>query len=83
MTIRIRAMRRLQLIPGIEGLMVEESERGSHTMQASLHALIEAGTIGVGDRIVAISGSPKAISGATSTIRLFKIAEDGSIHGAE
>jgi hypothetical protein len=32
---------------------------------------------------VAISGSPKAISGATSTIRLYKIAEDGSIHGAE
>ena len=80
---RIRAMRRLQLIPGIEGLLVEEFERGSHTMQASLHALIEAGTIGIGDRIVAISGSPKAISGATSTIRLFKIAEDGSIHGAE
>jgi pyruvate kinase len=80
---RIRAMRRLQLIPGVEGLMVEEFDRGSQTMQASLHALIEAGTIGVGDRIVAISGSPTAISGATSTIRLYKIAEDGSIHGAE
>ena len=80
---RIRAMRRLQLIPGVEGLLVEEFDRGSQTMQASLHALLEAGTIGVGDRIVAISGSPKAISGATSTIRLYKIAEDGSIHGAE
>ncbi len=82
-TNRIRAMRRLQLIPGIEGLMVEESERGSHTIQASLKALMETDTIGIGDRIVAISGSPKAISGATSTIRLLKIAEDGSIHGAE
>jgi pyruvate kinase len=80
---RIRAMRRLQLIPGVEGLMVQEYERGSQTMQESLHTLMGAGTIDIGDRIVAISGSPKAISGATSTIRLYKIAEDGSIHGAE
>mgnify|MGYP001178545848 FL=1 len=80
---RIRAMRRLQLIPGVKGLMVEEFERGSQTMQSSIHLLLEDGTIGVGDRVVAISGSPQAISGATSTIRLYKIAEDGSIHGAE
>ena len=80
---RIRAMRRLQLIPGVEGLMVEEFDRGSQTMQASLHSLLEAGAIGIGDRVVAISGSPKAISGATSTIRLYKIADDGTIHGAE
>lgn len=80
---RIRAMRRLQLIPGVEGLMVEEFDRGSQTMQSSLHTLMELGTIDIGDRIVAISGSPKAISGATSTIRLYKIADDGSIHGAE
>ena len=80
---RIRAMRRLQLIPGVEGLMVEELERGSQTMQSSIQMLINDKTIGVGDRIVAISGSPQAISGATSTIRLYKIAEDGSIHGAE
>ena len=76
-------MRRLQLIPGVEGLMVEELERGSQTMQSSIQILINDKTIGVGDRIVAISGSPQAISGATSTIRLYKIAEDGSIHGAE
>ena len=80
---RIRAMRRLQLIPGVKGLMGEEFERGSQTMQSSIHLLLKDGTIGVGDRVVAISGSPQAISGATSTIRLYKIAEDGSIHGAE
>ncbi|MBT61256.1 MAG: pyruvate kinase [Euryarchaeota archaeon] len=80
---RTRAIRRIQLVPGVEALKVKELERGSQTMQASIHRLVEDGTLELGDRVVAISGSPQAIAGATSTVRLYKIAEDGSIHGAE
>lgn len=80
---RNRALRRIQLVAGVEALEVEELSRGSLTMQSSIHKLIDDGTLLVGDRVVAISGSPQAISGATSTVRLYKIGEDGSIHGAE
>lgn len=80
---RIRAARRIQLLPGVESLVVEEYERGSQTMQAAVETLVRHGTISPGDRVVAISGSPKAISGATSTVRLYKVEGDGTIRGGE
>ena len=80
---RIRAARRIQLLPGVESLLVEEYERGSQTMQAAVETLVEQGIIKPGQRVVAISGSPKAISGATSTVRLYKVENDGSIRGSE
>ena len=80
---RIRAARRIQLLPGVESLLVEEYERGSQTMQGAVETLVEQGIIKPGQRVVAISGSPKAISGATSTVRLYKVENDGSIRGSE
>ncbi|MDA8532459.1 pyruvate kinase [Candidatus Poseidoniales archaeon] len=80
---RIRAARRIQLLPGVESLLVKEYERGSQTMQAAVETLVEQGIIKPGQRVVAISGSPKAISGATSTVRLYKVENDGSIRGSE
>lgn len=80
---RIRAARRIQLLPGVESLLVEEYDRGSQTMQAAVETLVKQGTVLPGQRVVAISGSPKAISGATSTVRLYKVEKDGSIRGAE
>lgn len=80
---RIRAARRIQLLPGVESLLVEEFDRGSQTMQIALETLVAEGIVLPGERVVAISGSPKAISGATSTVRLYKVENDGSIRGAE
>ena len=52
-------------------------------MQTALETLVAQGTVLPGERVVAISGSPKAIFGATSTVRLYKVDKDGSIRGDE
>ena len=82
-TDRIRAARRLNLIPGVKSVMVEEHERGSQTMQDAIHILASEGLIKTGDRIVAISGSPLAMRGATSTVRLYRLEPNGVISGTE
>ena len=82
-TDRKRAARRMNLLPGVQSVIVEEHERGSKTMQNAIKLLAEDGSIKSGDRIVAISGSPQAMSGATSTVRLYKLQPDGSISGTE
>ncbi len=63
--------------------MVEEHERGSQTMQDAIHILASEGLIKTGDRIVAISGSPLAMRGATSTVRLYRLEPNGVISGTE
>jgi len=80
---RIRATRRVQLLPGVDSLIVKEHQRGSETMQTAVAALLNDGRLNVGDRVVSISGSPLAMKGATSTVRLYRIAKDGTIIGAE
>ena len=80
---RIRATRRVQLLPGVDSLIVKEHQRGSETMQTAVAALLDDGRLNVGDRVVAISGSPLAMKGATSTVRMYRIAKDGTIIGAE
>lgn len=80
---RIRAARRVRLLPGVDSIIVKEHQRGSETMQAAVSALLEDGRLSVGQRVVAISGSPLAMRGATSTLRLYHIADDGTIIGAE
>ena len=82
-TDRIRAARRMNLLPGVQSVMVEEDERGSRTMQNAIKMLAKAGSIKSGERIVAISGSPLAMGGATSTIRLYRLEPDGTISGTE
>jgi pyruvate kinase len=80
---RIRAARRVQLLPGVDSIIVKEHQRGSETMQTAVAALLDDGRLNVGDRVVAISGSPLAMRGATSTVRMYRIAKDGTIIGAE
>ena len=82
-TNQIRAARRMCLLPGVSSVMVEEHERGSETMQNAVRKLAESGKIKSGERIVAISGSPQAMKGATSTVRLYRLEPDGSISGTE
>ena len=82
-TDRVRAARRIRLLPGVTSIISPELERGSATMVAAIGALIEAGRIGPGQKVVAISGSPLAMRGATSTVRLYRIDENGAIEGAQ
>ena len=80
---RIRATRRVQLLPGVDSIIVKEHQRGSETMEAAVSALLADGRLNLGDRVVAISGSPLAMRGVTSTIRMYRISKDGTILGAE
>jgi len=82
-TDRIRAARRMNLLPGVQTVMVDEHERGSHTMQQAIRNLAANGSIKSGERVVAISGSPLAMRGATSTVRLYRLEADGTISGTE
>ncbi len=82
-TDRIRAARRMNLLPGVKFVIVEENERGSKTMQNAIKLLADEGSIKSGERIVAISGSPLAMRGATSTVRLYRLEADGTISGTE
>ena len=50
-------------------------------MQNAIRMIAEEGSIKAGDRIVAISGSPLVMRGATSTVRLYRMEADGSISG--
>jgi pyruvate kinase len=73
----------MNLLPGVQSVIVDEYERGSQTMQEAIRMLAAEGSIKSGDRIVAISGSPLAMRGATSTIRLYRLEPDGTISGTE
>jgi pyruvate kinase len=48
-------------------------------MREAVDQLVLQGLIQPGDRVVAISGSPLAMRGATSTLRLYKIGSAGEI----
>ena len=52
-------------------------------MQQAIRNLAANGSIKSGERVVAISGSPLAMRGATSTIRLYRLEADGTISGTE
>ena len=80
---RIRATRRVQLLPGVDSVIIKEHQRGSETMQAAVAALLDDGRLSIADHVVAISGSPLAMRGATSTVRMYRIDKDGTIIGAE
>ncbi|MEC7504761.1 MAG: pyruvate kinase [Candidatus Thermoplasmatota archaeon] len=76
---RLRALRRTCLLPGVDAVLCKEHDRGSNTMREAVDRLVLQGRIHPGDRVVAISGSPLAMRGATSTLRLYKIGESGEI----
>ena len=76
---RLRALRRTCLLPGVDAVLCKEHDRGSNTMREAVDQLVLQGRIQPGDRVVAISGSPLAMRGATSTLRLYKIGSSGEI----
>ena len=80
---RLRALRRTCLLPGVDSVLVKEHERGSQTMKEAVRLLSIKGRIGPGERVVTISGSPLAMRGATSTLRLYRIDENGEIIGSQ
>ena len=80
---RLRALRRCCMLPGVDTVLSKEHTRGSETMKAAVRQLVLDGRILPGDRVVSISGSPLAMRGATSTLRLYRIGEDGEILDAE
>ena len=75
--------RKVMLLPGVDAVVCEELERGSSTMRLAIETIFQNGRLKENDRVVAISGSPKAMSGATSTARLYRVTEDGSVAGDE
>ena len=83
LTNRIRAARRTTLLPGVESLIVEEKSRARSTVAEAVKQLYEAKKIRPNDTIVAISGSPRAVSGRTSTIRLLFVNEGGQLTDLE
>ena len=83
MTNRIRAARRTTILPGVESLIVEEKSRARSTVAEAVKQLYEAKKIRPNETIVAISGSPRAISGRTSTIRLLFVNEEGQLTDLE
>jgi pyruvate kinase len=52
-------------------------------MKEAVEQLVIQGRIEPGDRVVAMSGSPLAMRGATSTLRLYRIGQNGEILDAE
>ena len=80
---RLRALRRTCLLPGVDAILSKEHERGSKTMRQAVEQLVVQGRIKAGERVVSISGSPLAMRGATSTLRLYKIGEAGEILDTE
>jgi len=82
-TNQIRAARRTTILPGVECLIVEEQSRARSTVAEAVKQLHKQKKIRPNDKIVAISGSPLAISGRTSTIRLLYVDEDGELSDLE
>jgi pyruvate kinase len=80
---RLRALRRTCLLPGVDAILSKEHDRGSKTMREAVEQLVVQGRIKPGERVVSISGSPLAMRGATSTLRLYKIGDDGEILDTE
>ena len=80
---RLRALRRTCLLPGVDAVLSKEHDRGSKTMREAVKQLVLQGRIKPGERVVAISGSPLAMRGATSTLRLYKIDTNGEILDAQ
>ena len=80
---RLRALRRTCLLPGVDAILCKEHDRGSRTMKEAVEQLVIQKRINPGERVVAISGSPLAMRGATSTLRLYKIGDEGEILDAE
>ena len=75
----METMRKNTLLWGVESILVEEEERSRSTILNAIKILYENGKILPNDVLVSVSGSPKAISGATNTVRMFKLDSNGNV----
>lgn len=82
-TNRMRALRRTTMLPGVNGHLVEEQPRSRDTVGAAVKAMVEAGQMHPGEKVVTVTGSPNAISGRTSTIRLVGVDDEGHLRMLE
>tara|TARA_B100000965_G_C18969550_1_gene489105 strand:- start:294 stop:509 length:216 start_codon:yes stop_codon:yes gene_type:complete len=71
------------MLPGVSGHLVEEQPRSRDTVGAAVKAMVDAGQMHPGEKIVTVTGSPNAISGRTSTIRLVGVDENGHLRMLE
>ena len=79
LTTRQRAERRTTLFRGVDSVLVTEQPRSRDTIRDAIQLLLEDGRLSNGDMVVTTSGSPDAITGATSAIRALRITEDGDL----
>jgi len=80
MTAHIRAARRTTILPGVHGIVVEQKPRARDTVALAAAALFADGRLNDNDIIVAVSGSPEAITGRTSSIRMLQIGDEGILN---
>ena len=78
-TNKIETMRKNTMLWGVESILVEEEERSRSTILNAIKRLYGDGKISPHDVLVSVSGSPKAISGATNTVRMFKLDSNGNV----
>ena len=79
MTTRRRSLRRMTLLPGVEGVLVEEESRARTTIAGAARRLAEQDRLNGGGVFVTLSGSPMAITGRSNTIRVLEFGEDGTL----
>ena len=82
-TNRVRALRRTTVLPGVDGHLVEEQARSRDTVGSAVKAMVDAGRMQPGEKIVTVTGSPNAIRGRTSTIRLARVDDEGHLQMLE
>ncbi len=67
--------RRLALIWGIEGTVVDRVKTTDDMIRQVDTVLLEEGLVEIGDKVVVISGTPPGISGSTNDIRVHVVGE--------
>ena len=82
-TNRIRACRRVTILPGVIGVHVEELEDAVDTLTSASVKMLANGDVKPGEKVVAVTGAPLAMTGRTNTIRLLEIGDDGNLMDLE
>ena len=62
---------------------MEEQARSRDTVGSAVKAMVDAGRMQAGEKVVTVTGSPNAIRGRTSTIRLARVDDEGHLQMLE
>jgi len=71
------------LLPGVRGCLVTEHDRSRDTVAEAVETLFRGDHLRGGDTVVTVTGSPFAIRGRTSTIRLIEVGDAGQLRMLE